>query len=106
MQFKNFTPHTINLNDGSEFISEGIARVNSTFTPFENGVCRQVLGELTGLPEPEEGVLFIVSALCLEKAKQMGRTDCVAPASGHPEVIRVTEGERKGQIISVPGFIA
>ncbi len=100
MTFKNFTPHAIVLNDGTVFQSEGIARVSATFTEPVEGICRQVLGELTGLPEPQEGVFFIVSGLCLEKAKQMGRTDCVAPASGHPLVIR-----ENGQIKSVPCFI-
>ena len=100
--FKNFTPHPVKLNNGTVFPSMGVCRVSASFTPIdEHGICRQILGELTGLPEPEEGTIFIVSALALEKAKQLGRTDCVAPASGHPETVR-----ENGLIVSVPCFIA
>ena len=101
-QYKNFTPHAIQLNDGREFASEGLARVKATFTSFdENGVCSQQFGEVTGLPEPTNGVLYIVSALVLTAAKAQGRTDCVAPATGHPDCVR----NDKGFIASVPGFV-
>lgn len=101
-QFKNFTPHAIKLNNGREFASEGLARVKATFTSFdENGVCSQQFGDITGLPEPTDGVLYIVSALALIAVKLQGRTDCVAPATGHPECVR----DEKGFIISVPGFV-
>lgn len=100
--FKNFTPHAITLNDGREFASEGLARVSATFSSFdENGVCNQEFGQVTGLPEPADGVLYIVSALVLTAAKTQGRTDCVAPATGHPECVR----DEKGFIKSVPGFV-
>lgn len=101
-QFKNFTPHAIVLNDGRSFASEGLARVSAAFTPFdENGVCTQEFGEVTGLPEPAVNTLYIVSALVLTAAKQAGRTDCVAPATGHPDCVR----SDKGFIVSVPGFV-
>lgn len=102
-QFRNFTPHAIVLNDGRSFASEGLARVKATFTSFdENGVCEQEFGEVTGLPpEPADGVLYIVSALVLTAAKAQGRTDCVAPATGHPDCVR----NDKGFIVSVPGFV-
>lgn len=100
--FKNYTPHPIKLNDGREFASEGLARVKATFTSFdENGVCSQQFGDITGLPEPTDGVLYIVSALVLIAVKLQGRTDCVAPATGHPECVR----DEKGFIKSVPGFV-
>lgn len=100
--FKNYTPHTITLNDGREYASEGLARVSATFSKFdENGVCSQQFGDVTGLPEPTDGVLYIVSALVLIAVKLQGRTDCVAPATGHPECVR----NDKGFIVSVPGFV-
>jgi hypothetical protein len=100
--FKNYTPHPIALNDGRTFASEGLARVSATFTPFdENGVCEQQFGDITGLPEPTDGVLYIVSVLVLIAAKQAGRTDCVVPATGHPDCKR----NDKGFILSVPGFV-
>ncbi|MBF1490681.1 MAG: hypothetical protein HXN77_09310 [Prevotella pallens] len=100
--FKNYTPHPIALNDGRTFASEGLARVSATFSSFdENGVCSQEFGEVTGLPEPADNTLYIVSALVLTAAKAQGRTDVVAPATGHPECVR----DEKGFIKSVPGFV-
>jgi hypothetical protein len=46
-------------------------------------------------------VLYIVSALVLTAAKAAVRTDCVAPATGHPDCVR----NDKGFIVSVPGFV-
>ena len=99
--FKNYTPHTITLNDGRNFESEGVARVSASFTtPDADGVYTQTFGEVTDLPKEEEGILYIVSALVLTAAKAAGRTDCVAPATGHPECVR-----KEGFIVSVPGFV-
>ena len=101
VKFVNLTPHTINMNDGRAFPSEGIARVSASFSTFDaNGICRQEFGALTGLPEPKEGIRLIVSALVLAAAKAAGRTDCVAPATGHPDCVR-----EEGRIVSVPGFV-
>ena len=100
--FKNFTPHAVALNDGTVFPSMGIARVSASFsTPDTNGICSQIFGDVTGLPEPQDNVFFIVSALVLSAAKESGRTDCVAPATGHPETIR----NEAGHIVSVPCFV-
>lgn len=100
--FRNYTPHAIALNDGRIFASEGLARVSATFTDFDaDGVCEQRFGDVTGLPEPADGVLYIVSALVLTAAKVAGCTDCVAPATGHPDCVR----NDKGFILSVPGFV-
>lgn len=101
MEFRNYTPHTISLNNGTQFPSEGLARVANTFTEFVEGICEVHFGDIQGLPEPQEGVLYIVSALVLSAAKAAGRTDCVAPATGHPDCIR----DAKGFILSVPGFV-
>lgn len=98
--FKNFTPHTIKLNDSRTFISEGVARVSNTFTSFEGDVCDVTYGDITGLPDPVADTYYIVSALVLAAAKAKGRTDCVAPATGHPSCVR-----KDGFIVSVPGFV-
>lgn len=95
--FKNFTPHAIKLNDGTVFESEGLARVSTTFTEIVDGIAHQVFGEVTGLPEPEEGTMLIVSALVLGAST---REDLVAPATGHKDTIR----NDKGHIVSVPCF--
>lgn len=100
MRYINCTPHTIVLNDGRKFINSGsIARVNTTFTDIVDDVCKQTFGEVSGLPEPSEGVSIIVSAMVLSASS---RTDLVAPATGHPKTVRNGEGH----IISVPGFVA
>jgi len=98
-KFINLTPHTINTNNGAAYAASGVvARVSSTHTPFdENGVASIEWGEVTGLPEPQEGVIYIVSGLVAQAAK---RPDVVSPASGHPDVVR-----NNGQIVSVPGFV-
>ena len=102
MIFRNFTPHSIVLNDGTTYVSEGLARVQASFSDFdENGVCQQVFGAVTGLPETEEGVLLIVSAMVLSAAQAQGRRDVVAPATGHPLCVR----NEAGHIVSVPGFV-
>lgn len=50
--------------------------------------------------KPKEGTIYIVSAMVLAAAKEKGRTDVVAPATGHPDCIR-----KDGFIVSVPGFV-
>lgn len=100
MTFKNYTPHDIVLNDGRVFPSLGVARVSNSFTDINNDICDVTYGEIYGLPEPSSEVKYIVSALVLAAAKAAGRTDCVAPATGHPLCVR-----ENGFIKSVPGFV-
>lgn len=99
--FKNYTPHVIQLNDGRTFPSMGVARVDNSFSEFEDDICTVSYGDIVGLPEPKEGTYYIVSILVLSAAKVKGRTDCIAPATGHPQCIR-----KDGFIVSVPGFIS
>ncbi len=99
--FYNYTPHSITLNSGEKYDSVGVARVSNTFSEVDdNGICSVSYGDITGLPEPKVGCIYIVSALVLAAAKAAGRTDCVAPATGHPECLR-----KDGFIISVPCFV-
>ena len=100
MEFKNYTPHSIKLNDGRAFPSVGVARVSNTFSNFENDVCSVSYGDIEGLPAPEDGTCCIVSNIVLNAAKAKGRKDCVAPATGHPDCVR-----ENGFIKSVPGFV-
>lgn len=100
MNFKNFTPHTITMNDGRTFLSKGVARVSNTFTAIVDDICDVTYGDITGLPEPVADTYYIVSALVLAAAKAKGRTDCVAPATGHPLCVR-----KDGFIVSVPCFV-
>ncbi len=98
MKYLNYTPHTIKLNDGREFESLGVARVQGSFSEIINDECQQVFGEVEGLPKSREGVKIIVSAMVLAASD---RKDLVAPATGHPATIR----NDKGHIVSVPCFV-
>lgn len=99
VQFINCTPHDILLNNGVVFKASGnVARVSNTFTKFDSNLCCQVkYGALENVPEPKEGVKYIVSAMVLADSD---RKDLVAPATGHPDCVR-----DKGMIVSVPGFV-
>jgi hypothetical protein len=99
MDYLNYTPHKINLNDGRHFASIGLARVSSSFTEIVGDECQQVFGKVEGLPVQQEGVKIIVSAMVLAASN---RSDLVAPATGHP----LTKRNDKGHIISVPCFIS
>lgn len=99
--FYNYTPHAITLNNGVKYDSVGVARVQNSFSEVdENGICSVCYDDITGLPEPKYGCIYIVSALVLAAAKAAGRTNCVAPATGHPECLR-----KNGFIVSVPCFV-
>jgi len=94
----NLTPHPITVG-GTTFPPSGtIARVTAGFTPIVDGICHQTFGEIIGLPDPQEGVRFVVSGLVFAATD---RKDVFAPASGHPDVVRNEEGH----IVSVPCLI-
>jgi hypothetical protein len=100
--FVNCTPHDIKFNSGTIFPKSGInARVSASFSDITDFICDQVFGEVQDLPNPVEGTFFIVSAMVLTAAKLQGRKDCVAPATGHPQVVR----NEAGHIVSVPCFV-
>lgn len=100
--FINLTPHDIKLNDGHTIKASGtIARVSATYSSFDElGICEQTFGRITDLPLPQKNTYYIVSALVLAAAKAQGRTDCIAPATGHQECVR-----DNGFVVSVPGFV-
>lgn len=100
--FINLTPHSVVLNDGTVYPKSGtVARVSQSFSsPDDDGVATQNYGATTDLPEPQEGVMYIVSLVVLT-AVEKHRNDCVAPGSGAPGVVR----DEKGQIVSVPFLV-
>ena len=99
MKYVNLTPHAINLNDGRSFAPSGtVARVSASFSDFDGDVCHQVFGDIQDLPDPKDGVVYIVSGLVFSATD---RKDVVAPATGHSDTVR----NDKGHIVSVPGFI-
>lgn len=100
-KFINCTPHDVVLNDGTVYKSSGIiARCVAKYSQFdEDGIASVSYGEVTNLPEPSDGVLYIVSSLVLDATRGI-RDDVVAPATGHHAAVR-----DKGYVISVPGFV-
>lgn len=97
----NLTPHVIRLNDGTEYQPSGVvARVSAEYKTLNtNPLCFEVAyGEVTGLPEHQDGVDYIVSGMV--KAACSGRGCLLVPATGHPDAVRVD-----GNVYSVPGFI-
>lgn len=91
MNLKNFTPHDVNIVRGDETLTIpsacGIDRPGCSETRevvqkiqvdgLDVPVNRTVLGEVEGLPEPEEGTLYIVSRVVAEAAS--GRDDLIIP---------------------------
>ena len=101
MKIVNATPHDIKLNDGTVFPASGqVARVsvNQVDDGDINGipVKKNTYGEVEGIPEPRDGVVYIVSAMVVGNSD---RTDLVAPDTGN--ALR----NDQGHIVSVPGFV-
>jgi hypothetical protein len=89
----NLTPHPINL-PGRILPSEGVARVSVALSDAGaiDGIplVRGVHGPVTGLPEPQAGTIFVVSALVRAALPQ--RFDLASPAN----LTRDTEGRITG----------
>ena len=93
MNLMNLTPHPINLRgpDGADTTlppSGTVARVTSTpgAPAAVAGIAvpvfgRDTFGEVTGLPAPEEGTLYLVSAL-VGGAVAGTRDDVLVPGTG------------------------
>jgi hypothetical protein len=111
MELVNLTPHALTIVDGDGNIvatipSSGVARARQTdrqVGEVEVGgvtvpVFETVFGETDGLPEPVEGVAYIVSIITLNAARAQGRTtDDLLLSSG---LVR----DDAGAIIGCKGF--
>jgi hypothetical protein len=95
---QNYTPHAVTVAGVSYPPSGAVARVTASFSDIVDGFCRQQFGEGEGLPAPQPNTLYIVSALVFGATE---RADVIAPATGHPDVVR----NDKGHIVSVPAFV-
>ena len=94
MDLVNLTPHRLNIHtDGGLRVlpSDGVARVASVSVaadPIEDiPTCRTTLGEVTGLPDPQEGVIYIVSGMVAGAAPRpdvFSPGDLVRDDSGRP----------------------
>ena len=78
MKVVNLTPYEVTVYDDDDvviktYLSEGLARASHVDTPVDNVdgvlVVSTSYGEVIGLPEPAEGVVYIVSAITLNAAK-------------------------------------
>jgi hypothetical protein len=92
----NLTPHTVVLA-GLEIPPSGIvARVEEHVTrvgtlaigEHEIPLVAKRFGEIINLPEREDGVLYVTSALVAQAAWAIGRTDVVHPG----DLVRDAEG--------------
>lgn len=82
MNFVNLTPHSIIIVDALTLPPSGtVARCAATSTPAGThgkiALTRTAFGAVEGLPEPEAGVVFVVSALV--RAAVPGRSDVASP---------------------------
>lgn len=99
MKLINLTPHTINILDGDNqpilsLPSSGVARAASSRTcvgTFDvDGAAIPInttsFGEVVGMPDPQPGVAYVVSALTAQAAKNRGDVyivdDAVRDAEG------------------------
>lgn len=109
MKLVNLTPHVIVITDGAMSTvipSSGVARVASQPGDLQLILPKGYLysaptwGQIEGLPAPEEGTMYIVSALVASRA--VGRPDVCSPGTGPSDgAIR----DDKGQIKAVTRLI-
>ena len=83
MEIVNLTPHEVKVLDDDDnviatFPSVGVARARQHDVPAGEiesiPVVKTGFGEVSGLPEPTEDAVFIVSRITVEAARAQGRT--------------------------------
>ena len=107
MKFVNLTPHRIVVRQphGDLIIdpSGQVARLKTRQVvehPWGYDMpplATTTLEGIEGLPEPEEGTIFVVSTLVAQAAARYGRRDVVSPDTGPESAIR----DESGQIVAV-----
>ncbi len=118
MELRNLTPDEIVIHLASgealRYPSVGNAKVSTLFRPmtrvyvseFSNPIPilpAVAYGPVEGLPEPKEGVAYIVSATVLDALRGSGRTDVFTTGTGKNDGAVRNE---KGRIIGVSALIA
>lgn len=98
----NATPHAITITGGPTYQPSGfVARVSMTTQIIDhlNGipVFKNIPGDVDGIPAPQPGVFYIVSAMVLANSD---RDDLIAPNTN--SAVR----NDQGHIVSVPGFVS
>ena len=103
MKLVNLTPHSVTLirsvdkaeyhsatrsyrinstleGDDIQIIpSSGVSRCNMDEVEVAPGFFRVKFGKIDGLPDPEDGVMYIVSRIVMDAAHECGRDDVCAP---------------------------
>ena len=113
MRFINCTPHPLTIAGIGTIDPSGIiARVGTVREHLEHinwvRVVAQDMGDVTSLPDPVPGSIYIVSAIVLAALKdettqgisERAGIDVFAPDTG-PDAVR----DAKGQIVSVLGLV-
>jgi len=111
MRLVNLTPHPITLISptGEQLTvppSGAVARVAERMESLGEvmvegvvvPVVKRSFGEVDGLPEPEPGVLYVVSALVAEAAWRVGRSDVV----GLADFVR----DEQGRVVGARALVA
>jgi hypothetical protein len=105
MKIKNCTPHPVTIRVGEKEVTIPpcgiIPRVGTVETPAEEvaGIpcVTQKLGEVQGLPDPEPGVFYLVSAMVFQASN---RPDLVCPDTG-----KTCIRDKEGRIVAVTRLI-
>jgi hypothetical protein len=91
----NLTPHIINIEGQDPIESSGVCRCKEEIEEVGeiNGIkiINKSFGEVEGLPEEQEGIIYIVS-LPIAQAVKGKRKDCFIPG----EIVRDNEGKIVG----------
>lgn len=121
-QLINVTPHVLRIRmnsdnrvaepDMSDIVLEpsgAIARVSSINAVVDeiNGipVVKAEFGEIFGLPDPADDIIYVASMLAAQKAALDGRTDVISPNTAPKQDIRYPDGHpQKGLTFAVLGF--
>jgi len=108
MEVINLTPHTINVCDDAgnvvqSFPSAGQARaasIENPETPVQGvPVVSQSFGEVSGLPAPKKGTIYLVSMVvgqALQQSQASPRSDIYGPNTSPGSVVRDAQGQIKG----------
>ena len=101
MQIINLTPHTINeTTTGTSFKPSGIVarvatkQIQVDTIPNNIPVYETTFGEVVGVPDEQENVMYIVSAMCLNA--MANREDLIAPGN--------LKRDENGQPVGCMGF--
>jgi hypothetical protein len=106
----NLTPHAVTVAGVTYPPSGIVARVATIHSPVVDGTTTVGYGPVEFFREGElitlsgyefDGTVNIVSSIVLDRVRHWKTGVWVAPATGHPDVVR----DDRGQIVSVPAFI-